>query len=114
MICQTYIAGYLGSVGSDALNSGQMSDLQRRGAVSSIAIIYLCGIGWTMGWSSFQYLVNADIWPLRLRALGSSLVMCLNFLNQFNNTKTVPDMLRTLESCGFFAFSAAVSFVCLV
>ncbi|KAJ5172862.1 Major facilitator superfamily domain general substrate transporter [Penicillium capsulatum] len=114
MICLTYIAGYLGAVGSETLDSGEMTDSQRRGAVGSIAMIYLSGIGWTMGWNSFQYLVNADIWPLRLRALGSSLVMCLHFVNQFGNTKAVPDMLLALQSYGFFAFSAAVSFVGLV
>lgn len=109
-----YIAIFLGVVGSDTLESGQLNPSQRRGAVGSIAMIYLSGIGWTMGWNSFQYLVNADIWSLRLRALGSSLVMCLHFINQFGNTKAVPDMLLALKSYGFFAFSAAVSFVGLI
>ncbi|CAI7604184.1 unnamed protein product [Penicillium pancosmium] len=110
----TYIAIFLGLTGSEALKSGQLNTSQRRGAVGSIAMIYLSGIGWTMGWNSFQYLVNADIWQLRLRALGSSLVMCLHFLNQFGNTKAVPDMLLVLQSYGFFAFSAAVSFAGLI
>ncbi|KAJ5690511.1 Major facilitator superfamily domain general substrate transporter [Penicillium macrosclerotiorum] len=114
MICLLYIAIYLGIVGSETLESGEMTPSQRRGAVGSIAMIYMSGIGWTMGWNAFQYLVNADIWPLRLRALGSSLVMCLHFLNQFGNTKAVPSMLLALQSYGFFAFSAAVSLVGLV
>ncbi|KAJ5273694.1 Major facilitator superfamily domain general substrate transporter [Penicillium angulare] len=109
-----YIAIYLGVVGSETLASGKMTPSQHQGAVGSIAMIYLSGVGWTMGWNSFQYLVNADIWPLRLRALGSSLVMCLHFLNQFGNTKAVPDMLLALQSYGFFAFSAAVSLISLI
>ncbi|OOQ86283.1 Sugar transporter family protein [Penicillium brasilianum] len=109
-----YIAIYLGVVGTETLDSGNLTPSQHRGAVGSIAMIYISGIGWTMGWNSFQYLVNADIWPLRLRALGSSLVMCLHFINQFGNTKAVPTMLISLQSYGFFAFSAAVSLVGLV
>lgn len=110
-ISLTYIAIFLGVVGAETLESGRLNSSQRQGAIGSIAMIYLSGVGWTMGWNSFQYLVNADIWQLRLRALGSSLVMCLHFLNQFGNTKAVPDMLLALQSYGFFAFSAAVSFV---
>lgn len=109
-----YVAIYLGVVGPETLASGNMTPSQHQGAVGSIAMIYLSGVGWTMGWNSFQYLVNADIWPLRLRALGSSLVMCLHFLNQFGNTKAVPDMLLALKSYGFFAFSAAVSLIGLI
>ncbi|KAJ5591414.1 Major facilitator superfamily domain general substrate transporter [Penicillium hetheringtonii] len=109
-----YIAIFLGVVGAESLDSGELSGPQRRGAVGSIAMIYLSGIGWTMGWNSFQYLVNADIWQLRLRALGSSLVMCLHFVNQFGNTKAVPDMLLVMQSYGFFTFSAVVSFAGLL
>jgi hypothetical protein len=32
-----------------------------------------------MGWNSIQYLLNAEIYPLRIRAISSSLVMCFHF-----------------------------------
>ncbi|KAL4903587.1 hypothetical protein BDW74DRAFT_179583 [Aspergillus multicolor] len=113
-ISLAYIAIFLGLVGENTLESGNLSKSQHRAAVGSIAMIYLSGFAWAMGWNSFQYLVNADIWPLRLRALGSSLVMCLHFVNQFGNTKAVPSMLLALQSYGFFAFCAAVSFLGLL
>jgi hypothetical protein len=30
-------------------------------------------------WNSIQYLLNAEIYPLRIRAVSSSLVMCFHF-----------------------------------
>ncbi|OJJ07809.1 hypothetical protein ASPVEDRAFT_107389, partial [Aspergillus versicolor CBS 583.65] len=113
-ISLAYIAIFLGVVGESTLEEGHLSPSQNRSAVGAIAMIYISGIGWTMGWNAFQYLVNADIWPLRLRALGSSLVMCLHFVNQFGNTKAVPDMLLAMQSYGFFVFCAVVSFLGLV
>lgn len=61
-----------------------------------------------MGWNSFQYLVNAEVYPIRLRALGSSLVMCFHFVNQFGNTKAVPTMLLDMHTYGFFFFCTVV------
>jgi len=61
-----------------------------------------------MGWNSFQYLVNAEVYPIRLRALGSSLVMCFHFVNQFGNTKAVPTMLLKMHTYGFFYFCTVV------
>ncbi|KAK8079397.1 Major facilitator superfamily domain- general substrate transporter [Apiospora hydei] len=83
----------------------------RRAAVGAVSALYISGVGWAMGWNSFQYLVNADIWPLRLRALGASLVMCVHFVNQFGNTKAVPLMLLAMTPFGFFLFCSAV---CLI
>ncbi|KAL2843726.1 general substrate transporter [Aspergillus pseudoustus] len=113
-ICLAYIAIFLGVIGEDALERGHLNGTQQHAAVGAIAMIYLSGFGWAMGWNAFQYLVNADIWSLRLRALGSSLVMCLHFVNQFGNTKAVPSMLLAMQSYGFFAFCAVVSFIGLV
>jgi hypothetical protein len=114
LFCLLYVAIFLGVTPSDKFENNDLSPMQHRAAVGSVAMIYLSGIGWTIGWNSYQYLVNAEIWPLRLRALGSSLTMCLHFLNQFGNTKAVPSMLLDLHNYGFFAFCVAVSFLSIV
>lgn len=67
-----------------------------------------------MGWNSFQYLVNAEVYPVRLRALGSSIVMCFHFVNQYGNTKAVPTMLLKMGTSGFFFFCTAVCLMGLV
>ncbi|KAL4913662.1 general substrate transporter [Aspergillus aurantiobrunneus] len=108
MISILYIAIFLGIIGAERLEAGNLSSTEKQAAVGAVAMIYISGVGWTMGWNSFQYLVNAEIWPLRLRALGSSLTMCLHFANQYGNTKAVPLMLLDMQNFGFFIFCAAV------
>lgn len=53
-----------------------------------------------MGWNSIQYLLNAEIYPLRIRAISSSLVMCWHFLNQYGNSRAVPEMLLPTSDGG--------------
>ena len=53
-----------------------------------------------MGWNSIQYLLNAEIYPLRIRALSSSLVMCFHFVNQYGSSRAVPEMLLEPSDCG--------------
>ncbi|KAH9893764.1 general substrate transporter [Xylariomycetidae sp. FL2044] len=103
-----YVAIFLAVVGTDTLDRGGLEGNQKRAATGAVAMLYISGVGWAMGWNSFQYLVNADIWPLRLRALGSSLTMCLHFINQFGNTNAVPAMLLAMTPFGFFLFCAAI------
>nr|BAK00638.1 predicted protein [Hordeum vulgare subsp. vulgare] len=103
-----YVAIFLAIVPADSLKTGLLSDSQKRAATGAIAAIYISGFGWAMGWNSFQYLVNAEVYPIRLRALGSSLVMCFHFVNQFGNTKAVPTMLLDMHTYGFFFFCTVV------
>ena len=68
----------------------------------AIVFIYRSGVDWAMGWNSIQYLINAEIFPLRVRSLGTSIVMCIHFVNQCGNSKVVPQMLLALKPVGTF------------
>lgn len=107
-----YVAIYLAQVPASAHvtdgGAAAVTGSAKRAGIGAIAALYISGFGWAMGWNSFQYLVNAEIYPLRLRALGSSLVMCIHFVNQFGNTKAVPSMLLAMTNYGFFVFCTAV------
>lgn len=113
-----YVAIYLAQVPASAhIDDGDtpaITGSAKRAGIGAIAALYISGFGWAMGWNSFQYLVNAEIYPLRLRALGSSLVMCFHFVNQFGNTKAVPSMLIAMTNYGFFVFCTAVCCVGLI
>ena len=63
-------------------------------------MIYISGFGWAMGWNSMQYLLNAEIYPLRIRAISSSMVMCFHFVNQYGNSRAVPNMLLSKSAGG--------------
>lgn len=47
-----------------------------------------------------QYLLNAEIYPLRIRAISSSMVMCFHFVNQYGNSRAVPLMLLETSAGG--------------
>ncbi|KAF4628293.1 hypothetical protein G7Y89_g9861 [Cudoniella acicularis] len=116
LISSLYIAIYLTAVPTIA--SGQVSSTSAKHAgTGAIAMIYFSGVGWALGWNSIQYLIGAEIFPLRVRSLGTSLVMCFHFVNQYGNSKAVPLMLlygQGLSPKGTFWFFAAVTFLGLI
>jgi sugar porter (SP) family MFS transporter len=84
--------------------------------LGSVIMVYLCGIGWAMGWNSIQYLLNLELYPLRIRAICSSMVMFLHFINQYGANKTAPLMLLSqshhgLGPAGTFWFYTVVTLV---
>jgi hypothetical protein len=60
-----------------------------------------------------KYLIGAEIFPLRVRALGTSMIMCFHFVNQYGNSKAVPLMLLSkapgLKPQGTFWFFTVVT-----
>lgn len=87
-----YIAAFLTAV--PQLQEGQsFTSSQKHASTGAIVMIYISGFGWAMGWNSMQYLLNAEIYPLRIRAISSSMVMCFHFVNQYGNSRAVPNML---------------------
>jgi hypothetical protein len=85
-----YIAIFLtivGTPGSDASAS------QKAASTGAVVMIYISGFGWAMGWNSIQYLMNAEIYPLRIRAVSSSFIMMVHFANQYGSNRAVPIML---------------------
>jgi hypothetical protein len=80
----------------------------------AIAMIFISGIGWALGWNSMQYLLTAELFPLRIRAVSTSLAMTVHFANSFGNSRTLPHMLLPTEDgglgpAGTFWFFAAVT-----
>lgn len=78
----------------------------------AIFMIYLSGFGWALGWNSMQYLLTAELFPLRIRALATSIAMTAHFANQYGNSRAVPNMLLSTASGGispkgtFWCFAA--------
>jgi len=99
------------SVGDD--NSMQ-SPSQKRAAQGAIVMIYFSGFGWALGWNSIQYLINSEIYPLQLRALGGSIAMTFHFVNQYGNSKAVPLMFIGMTTGGTMFFFSAVTCVGLI
>ncbi|KAK8217176.1 hypothetical protein M8818_001428 [Zalaria obscura] len=87
---------------------------QKRAAIGAIVAIYISGFGWALGWNSVQYLINSEIYPLRLRALGGSIAMTFHFANQYGNSKAVPTMFISMTTGGTMFFFSSVTFIGLI
>lgn len=85
------------------------SPSQKHAATGAIVMIYFSGFGWALGWNSIQYLINSEIYPLRLRALGGSIAMTFHFVNQYGNSKAVPLMFLSLTTGGTMLFFSCVT-----
>lgn len=94
-----YIAAYLTAVPTLA-EGEEFTSSQKHASTGAIVMIYISGFGWAMGWNSMQYLLNAEIYPLRIRAISSSMVMCFHFVNQYGNSRAVPNMLLARSAGG--------------
>ena len=105
----------LGSEDEGTQKAASFTPSQKSASTGAIVMIYVSGFGWAMGWNSIQYLINAEIYPLRIRAISSSMVMCFHFVNQYGNSRAVPVMLLDrgdggLGAAGTFWLFSGMSF----
>lgn len=112
-ISMVYVAGFLTSVPRMGIDDDFELPLDKMGASrGAIAMIYISGFGWALGWNSMQYLLTAELFPLRIRALATSMAMTLHFANQYGNSRAVPNMLLPVSDGGispmgtFWCFAA--------
>jgi hypothetical protein len=100
-ISMFYIAGFLTAVPEMGVVKGFKLPENKKGASEgAIAMIFISGFGWALGWNSMQYLLTAELFPLRIRALATSLAMTLHFANQYGNSRAVPNMLLPVSEGG--------------
>lgn len=81
-IAMLYVATFLAIDTSVGDKGVVQTGSQKSAATGAIAMIYVSGFGWALGWNSLQYLINSEIYPVHLRAIGGSLAMTLHFANQ--------------------------------
>ncbi|KAG7196029.1 uncharacterized protein KQ657_000036 [Scheffersomyces spartinae] len=112
-VCLLYYAIFLTIVPAAELAKGSLTKSQHRASQGAIAAIYLSGVGWTMGFNSVQYLLGAEVMPLKLRSFAQSIIMVLHFANQYGNSKALPNMMIAMKSYGAFYFFVAVLCVAL-
>lgn len=112
-IAMVYIAGFLTAVPEMGVVDGFVLPKHQKGpSEGAIAMIYVSGFGWALGWNSMQYLLTAELFPLRIRALCTSMAMTLHFANQYGNSRAVPNMLLPVAKGGidpkgtFWCFAA--------
>lgn len=116
-ISMIYVAGFLTAVPEMGVVDDFKLPASKKGASEgAIAMIYISGFGWALGWNSMQYLLTAELFPLRIRALATSMAMTLHFVNQYGNSRAVPNMLLPsvdggISPKGTFWFFGAVTII---
>lgn len=108
LVATLFFALYLVIVPEAAEKGVSLTGSQVAAGKGAMAMIYLSGVGWTMGFNAVQYLFNAEVFPLRSRNVAVSLIMVFHFANQYGNSKAVPLMLLAMDNYGAFFFFAAV------
>ncbi|KAH7255300.1 general substrate transporter [Fusarium redolens] len=116
-IAMIYVAAFLTKIPQlGVVEDFVLPESDKGASRGAIAMIYVSGFGWALGWNSMQYLLTAELFPLRIRALATSWAMTLHFANQYGNSRAVPNMLLSVAEGGispkgtFWCF-AAVTFV---
>lgn len=110
-----YVAGFLTAVPELGVDDSYvLPQAEKNASRGAIAMIYVSGAGWALGWNSMQYLLTAELFPLRIRALSTSIVMTLHFANQYGNSRAVPNMLLPtsqggISPMGTFWFFAGIT-----
>lgn len=102
-VAMAYVAAFLTKVPRIAEKGYSPTPAESHAGTGAIAFIYVSGIGWALGWNSMQYLLTAELFPIRIRALSSSLVMCTHFANSYGNSRAVPNMLLPTSEGGLGA-----------
>jgi hypothetical protein len=112
-LSMVYVASFLTAVPELGVVEGfVLPESQKAASRGAIAMIYISGMGWALGWNSMQYLLTAELFPLRVRALATSWAMTLHFANQYGNSRAVPNMLLPVADGGispkgtFWCFAA--------
>ncbi|KAH6661808.1 general substrate transporter [Plectosphaerella plurivora] len=85
----------------------------------AVAMIYISGIGWALGWNTMSYILTAELFPMRVRAFATSFAMTLHFLCQYGSSRATPNMLLPVSEGGinpngtFWCYAAILIVGCI-
>ncbi|KAK5000593.1 hypothetical protein LTR66_000566 [Elasticomyces elasticus] len=114
LVSMLYMAIFLVVDKSVSADDAVQSASQKHAVKGAIGMIYFSGFGWALGWNSIQYLINSEIYPLRLRALGGSIAMTFHFVNQYGTSKAVPEIFLDMTTGGTMFFFSCVTLIGLI
>ncbi|KPI44847.1 Quinate permease [Cyphellophora attinorum] len=86
----------------------------RHTSTAAIVAIFLHAVAWSIGWFSAPYLINAEIFPIRIRSLNMSFMMAMHWLYYFGCSRAMPSLLAATHRWGAFVFFASICAVSLV
>ncbi|CAI5757456.1 unnamed protein product [Candida verbasci] len=112
-ICVLYFALFLNIVPVDD-PSHTLTSSEKHASQAALASLFLAGVGWVMGFNAVQYLFGPEILNNTYRGVGTSVIMCIHFLNQYANSRAIPSMMVAMKSYGAFYFMVGINVVSLI
>lgn len=101
MCCHFYLGGYLKYYLADP------SGIPVGASRAAIGAIFIHAFGWAIGLYSLPYIFGSELYPSRVRALGTSLSGGFHWLFYFAITKATPGLLSGMHVWGCFIFWGA-------
>ncbi|WFD21288.1 hypothetical protein MCAP1_003549 [Malassezia caprae] len=105
MLCYAIISGMVYMVDPESSDNVSPDARQTYGKVAE-AFIYLYFIPWSFGWLGMTWLYPPEIMPIRIRAAGTSLSTCTNWLMNFTVVMISPPAFENLKNHTFTMFGA--------
>lgn len=104
MLCYAIISGMVYMVDPTTTSAAP----EQRGKYGKVgeAFIYLYFIPWSFGWLGMTWLYPPEIMPIRIRAAGTALSTCTNWLMNFTVVMISPPAFQNLKNHTFTMFGA--------
>lgn len=109
-----FLAGYLAATNGLSAAEIKSSTVLKNTSTAAIVAIFLHAVAWSIGWFSAPYLINSEIFPVRIRGLNMSIMMALHWLYYFGCSRAMPSLLAATDRYGAFVFFASICTVSLV
>lgn len=109
-----YVGAYLGVTNGLSSSYIKSHASYEHASTGAIVAIFLHAVAWSIGWFSAPYLINSEIFPIRIRSLNMSIMMALHWAYYFGCSRAMPSLLAATDRYGAFAFFASVCAVSLV
>ncbi|CEJ61434.1 hypothetical protein PMG11_09969 [Penicillium brasilianum] len=106
IICLTYMTIYL----------SVLQDIAGHKAAGWVAIvaIFLFAIGYAVSWATVPWIINAEVFPMSVRAVCMAAAIIWQYLVNFALTRAMPNMLVSMGAYGPFALFACATAVAFV
>lgn len=103
--CLIYLSAYLALANPD----GAITSRPAAAGWVAVISIYIFAIGYAISWATMPWIINAEVFPTKIRATCMSLCITWQYLINFALTRAQPNMVVTMHSWGPFALFAGVT-----
>lgn len=114
IVTLAFIGAYLGATNGLSASYIKSHAAAEHASTAAIVAIFLHAVAWSIGWFSAPYLINSEIFPIRIRSLNMSILMAFHWAYYFGCSRAMPSLLAATHRYGAFVFFGCICLVSLV